>query len=164
MDLVSNYIGELSSLKSGKKEGGIDSNLDLNDSTFANMLEKQLNKIEDNSNNVEQIGNLGIPAGINIGDFDGNVPQFGIDNGVKPINETESSALKRFDNPKEFSTSEILTFFPSLFDSKPSLTETQNNGLFDFERKLAATSYGQYARNIVTDLTEFVTDTIKSRL
>lgn len=166
MDLVSNYIGELSAAQFGHKKEGVNSNFDLNDDTFANILEKQMNnsvnKIE---NNMNQIGNLGTPAGIDIGDFDGISPVFET-NKVQDragINATENSGFNFFNNLKDFTTSDVITFFPSLFDSKPTLTQTQSNGLFDFERKFAANSYGKYARNIVTDLQEFVTDTIKAR-
>ena len=41
------------------------------------------------------------------------------------------------------------------------MTDTSNSGLFNFERKLAATSYDKYAKNIVTDLSEFVADALR---
>ena len=57
----------------------------------------------------------------------------------------------------------VVTFFTSLFDSKPTLTDTSSSELFYFERKVAAGKYNRYARNIITDIGEFITDTMKMK-
>ena len=159
MSLLSNYIGEISPAQFGNGQNGT-SNVDLNDTTFSDLLEKQMNV--SNDNNINPTGNF---SGFDIGLLDGVSPIFET-NKIQEhavVNKAESSGFNFFSNLKEYTTSDVITFFPSLFDSKPTLTQTQSNGLFDFERKVAATSYGQYAKNIVTDLQEFVTDTMKAR-
>ena len=49
MDFVSNYVGELSASQFGGGKNGLASNIDLNDNTFENLLEKQLNNSIDTS-------------------------------------------------------------------------------------------------------------------
>ena len=156
MDLVSNYVGELSAAQFGGNQNGVATNLDFDDDTFANLLEKQLNNQIDSTNTINTIGNLGMPSGLDICDVYGNSVSFeqGADN-IKHIGFNMSS------DAKKFSVSEILAFFPSLFESKPSLTENTTNGLFDFERKTAANQYSKYAKNVVTDISEFVSDALK---
>ena len=160
MDLVSNYIGELAKSKMEGHSTGVSSGIDLNDNTFSNLLEKQLNNTIDNTQ-TSQISDFSIPSGLDIGDFDGNIPNFNYAERISSSQETADFNYNRLKNAKDYSVSEILTFFPSLFDMKPSLTETVNNGLYDFERKMAASSYGHYAKSIITDLKEFITDTVK---
>ena len=165
MNLVSNFVGSISPSMFGNSAQTISQDIDLKDNTFSDMLEKQIQK------NIEQekpnfIESLGLPDGLNISEFDGTIPQFSIKNikqidNIAPINEIEKTELSNFKNAKDMSTSEVLTFFNSLFESKPTLTDTARTGLFDFERKVAASSYGKYARNIVTDLSEFVSDALK---
>ena len=156
MSLVSNYIGEIAASQFSGGKNGAASGIDLNDSTFSDLLEKQLNNSIDP---MPQTGGFSPVSGINIGDFDGKVSQF--NNQTNQIHEINHSSLDKYNNPKEFSTSEILTFFPSLFDTKPMLTETLTNGLFDFERKTAANLYSKYAKSVVTSLGEFVSDALR---
>jgi hypothetical protein len=98
------------------------------------------------------------PSGINIGDFDCVKPAFGNSNDgfCHHTNKTVD-----FDINKDMTTDEIITFFPSIFDSKPDIMSNSNNSIFNFEKKLATNSYGKYGKNFVTDLTEFVTGTTK---
>ena len=166
MDLVTNFVGTISpSIFGDKNNQGVTPNVDLEDKTFSDMLERQMQKeIEQNKTNI--LSNLNFPNGINIADFDSNIPQFTVNTenkleSVKPVNEFEKSTLPDDFSKKEMSTAEVLTFFNSLFDNKPTLTDTTRNGLFDFERKIAANLYGKYSKNIALDLGEFVADTIR---
>ena len=146
--------------------------INLGDTTFSDLLEKQMNNLKGNEPNI--INGFAFPSGINnIVDIDGGFSPFNaganIKTGenadmlesIKQINSTENTDFKNSYNKKDLSTSEVVTFFPSLFDSKPTLTDTSSSELFDFERKVAAGKYDKYARNIVTDIGEFVADTMK---
>ena len=163
MDLVSNFAGEISSSQFSNKTQGANPNLDPNDNTFENLLEKQLNnKVEDNF--LNSTNNSGMISGISIGDFDRKIQSAGMNteiNALNAVKNLDQAELEKFNSGKDFSTSEVLTFFPSLFNSKPTLTQTNLSGLFEFERKMAANSYGKYSRSIITDLNEFVVDTLK---
>ena len=149
MNLVQNFAGEISASMFGGNSQGINPKFDMEDNTFENLLEKQI------QNGAKENNIYNIPAGLNIGDVDG---YDSIMNSVKSLDSAEAG---KFNNNEKYTTSEVLTFFPSVFDSKPTLTDTTNNGLFDFERKMAANLYGKGARNIVTDISEFVTDALK---
>ena len=94
MDVVSNYIGQLSASQFGNKSEGVSGNIDLNDNTFENILNNQMNKdMEQDVSN--KIGELGIQSGLDIGDFDGTKPIFKTDN----ANNTEAvSRISESDN------------------------------------------------------------------
>ena len=170
MNLVSNFIGSISPEMFNTNAQGLIQGIDLGDTTFSDLLEKQLNNAQNNNPNTIQ--SIGFPSGVNnIVDIDGGFLQ-GVNfrgnkevqndmlESVKPINESESSVFK---DVKNMSTSEVVTFFNSLFDSKPKITDTSQSELYEFEKKIAAGKYGKYAKNVITDLSEFVTDTIRMK-
>ena len=160
MDLVSNLASTmLSKAIEGNQE--VTSQVDLNDNTFANMLDKQLNnQLEQNGQNF--IETLGIPSisGIDLGELDGHNLESHF-NAIKPVDDLEVDQQAKFNSGKDFSMEEVLTLFNPLFESKPTMADTANSGLFDFERKTAANQYSKYAKNIITDISEFVTDALK---
>ena len=172
MNAVSNFVGSISPDMFGNNAKSIAQNFDMGDTTFSDLLEKQINKIQQ-TNQFDFVNSLDFYTGINMGDFDGTLPQFGVNTNnkfgenndmlesIKPIQESENSASVNLKDTKNMSSSEVVTFFKSLFDSKPTLADTSTSSLFEFEKKMAAGKYNQYARNIVTDLTEFVSDTMK---
>ena len=49
----------------------------------------------------------------------------------------------------------------NIHNGKTSRTETTNNGVFNFERKTAANFYNRYAKNIITDISEFAENALK---
>lgn len=174
MSIVSNFVGSLSPEMFSDSVKGITKNIDMDDTTFSDLLEKQINSnLQKNQQNF--INNLGLPSITNIIDADEIFSQHNLYankelggnsdmlDSIKPINESENPSLGSSPEEKDMSTSEVVTFFSSLFDSKPTLTDTSNCGLFNFERKVAAGEYDKYARNIITDLNEFVSDTIKMK-
>lgn len=160
MDLVSNLAN---TVLSKAMEGNSQENtaqIDLNDETFSNLLDKQLNnRLEQNGKNF--VDTLGIPSisGINLGEYDGhNIGQTDL---VQPVNEFDNAQSEKFKSGKDFSMEEVLTLFSPIFESKPNMAEVTNNGIFDFERKTAANLYNRYAKNVITDLSEFVSDALK---
>ena len=160
MDLVSNLASTMLSKAMEGNSQEAASQVDLNDKTFENMLDKQLNnQLAQNGQNY--IDNLGIPSisGIDIGDFDGHSSNNL--SAVKSVDNYDANQHAKFNSGKDFSMEEVLTLFNPIFETKPTMTDTTNNGLFDFERKSAANLYNRYAKNIVMDLGEFVTDALK---
>ena len=160
MDSVSNLASTmLSKAIEGNKE--VTSQVDLNDNTFANMLDKQLNnQLEQNGQNF--INNLGIPSisGLDLGELDGHNLESHF-NAVKPVDDLDIGQQAKFNSGKDFSMEEVLTMFHPLFDTKPLMAETTNNGVFNFERKTAANLYNRYAKNIITDISEFAENALK---
>ena len=146
MDLVSNFVGGLSASQFGSNTQSATSNFDMNDTTFADLLNKQLNQQDEAVNSISN-------TALNILDF----------NNKSSFEATNINPISNVDNTKDMSTSEVLTMFNSLFESKPTLTDSSNSGLFQFEKKFAASQYGKYARNVITDLNEFVSDAVLSK-
>lgn len=162
MNLVSNYIGAILPNQIEGAVQGITQGINAVENGFEELLAKQMEKIPEQIN-INISGNIGMPSGLNIGDFDTANPILQNEgmNPVNKVNEIDNSGMPDFKNIKDMTTSEVVTFVTSLFDNKPTLTQTTDTGLFSFERKLAANTYGKYAKGLVTDLQDFVADTLK---
>ncbi len=160
MDLVSNLASTMLSKAIEGNSTETTSQVDLNDKTFANLLDKQLNNnLEQNGQNF--INTLGIPSisGLDLGDLDGH--KINELTEVKPVDSFDKNMFNKYNSGKDFSMEEVLTLFNPVFETKPTMADTANSGLFDFERKTAANQYSKYAKNIVTNLSEFVSDALK---
>lgn len=137
MSLVSNFIGNISNIATGGVQGT--QSFDLSDTTFAELLQKQINAEKEVSTQNLTL-NLGAPAGFDIQDFDMPIEQIDTQNSTNQIeNKT---------------TSETVTFFSSLLDNK----ENPDSEIFDFAKKQAANLYNKYSRSVITDISEFVED------
>lgn len=157
MSLVSNFIGGISSVG----VGGLNplQNLDLNDTTFSDLLEKQMEvKPKEENNNI--FASLGMPAGMKIEnvDFSEKVQDqmecLGDKMTSEKANETNMLDL---DGDGSVTTSEAVTFFTSLLDNSNFGNDSKSQ-LFDFAKKQASNFYNKYSRNVVTDVKEFVED------
>ena len=155
MSLVSNFIGGISSVG----VGGLNSsqNLDLNDTTFSDLLEKQMEvKPKEENNNI--FASLGMPAGMKIEsvDFSEKVQDQMEILGEKMTSEKANETnMLDLDGDGSVTTSEAVTFFTSLLDNS---NLGRNSQLFDFAKKQASNFYNKYSRSVVTDVKEFVED------
>lgn len=155
MSLVSNFIGGISSVG----VGGLNSsqNLDLNDTTFSDLLEKQMEvKPKEENNNI--FASLGMPAGMKIEsvDFSEKVQDQMEILGEKMTSEKANETnMLDLDGDGSVTTSEAVTFFTSLLDNS---NLGSNSQLFDFAKKQASNFYNKYSRSVVTDVKEFVED------
>lgn len=157
MSLVSNFIGGISSVGVGGQKTL--QQLDLNDTTFSDLLEKQMEtKPKEESNNI--FASLGMPAGMQIENVDfsekvqDQMEALGNENSPEKVNETNMLDLNGDGN---VTTSEAVTFFTSLLDNS-NLGNDNRSQLFDFARKQASNFYNKYSKNVVTDVKEFVED------
>ena len=151
MSLVSNFIGDISSLQFGNKSN-VTNTFDINDDTFSKLLDKQMEVGEVKDKNGINLSQLGMPAGIDIEPFDGILENNSEMESVSPIQ----------DNIQEkTTTSETVTFFDSLLNSNTQ--DNKHSELFDFAKRQATNLYNQYSRSVVTDVNEFVQD-IKSMI
>ena len=145
MSIVSNHIGAIPS-NFGNKVGE-NSNTDLSDKTFSDLLDKQMNAQDSNISSV-----FGMPAGFtetgtNIIDMISSVSHKG---NVEQINKIDDS---------DIGTSEMVAFLTKPFDSHSALEH--NNLLMDFAKRQASNFYNKCASNVVTNLSEFVEDSLK---
>ena len=140
MSLVSNFIGGISS--SGLNGLGVNPNYDLNDTTFSDLLEKQMEvKPKEETNNI--FASLGMPAGMQIENID--------------FSEKVQDQMEATGQDGDVTTSEAVTFFTSLLSNSAEGSENRSE-LFDFAKKQASNFYNKYSRNVVTDIQEFVDD------
>ena len=155
MSLVSNFIGGISSVG----VGGLNplQNLYLNDTTFSDLLEKQMEvKPKEENNNI--FASLGMPAGMKIEsvDFSEKVQDQMEILGEKMTSEKANETnMLDLDGDGSVTTSEAVTFFTSLLDNS---NLGSNSQLFDFAKKQASNFYNKYSRSVVTDVKEFVED------
>ena len=163
MSLVSNFIGEISSSQFGGISN-IGQNFDINDTTFSDLLEKQMKIPTKEENNIMSL--LGMPAGLQIQNIDGtDFFEKAFDqieaNGEKI--ETKTTEFNSFDTNqnKDITTSETVTFFSSLLDNSLQ-NQNSHSELFDFAKKQATNLYSKGASSVITDLEEFVTDVFHS--
>ena len=162
MSLISNAISGI-----GNNLGGIKATPDFNldDSTFADLLEKQLlNKIDSQENNT--ITGLGMPAGFQIENLDGTEFSETAQDQMEAIGEKINIKENNISNPFDMDHNgdvtghEAISFFSSLLNSDTKGNNARSE-LFDFAKKQAANFYNTYSKSFVTDLKDFVED-IKS--
>lgn len=166
MSLVSNSIGGigingLNNLQSPNQK------FNLDDSTFAELLQKQLEEMNTIKSEDIQPLNLGAPPGFEIENFDGidfsETAQDQIEAVAKKINTQENMSNPfEMNGDENVTTSEAVTFFTSLLDNRLN-GEKARSELFDFAKKQASNLYNKYSRSVVTDVAEFVED-IKSMI
>lgn len=159
MSLSSNFIGSISPEKIGGKQVTVAPDFDLNDKTFSDILDKQM----DDKTQVNKTNNA-IPNGFNIDELismqqANNAKAAERHTSTNPINPINFDDLISKDDEHAISNSEMLTFYTSLFDKN---SETNlHNGIGNFVRKQAANFYGKCAGNVITDIGEFVSDALK---
>ena len=158
MSLVSNFIGGISSSQFGNALG-VSNNFDLNDSTFADILNKQM-ETQPTQEPQNILGQLGIPAGFQIDGID--FAETALDQ-IEAVGEKIGIEKEDFNNlfdtnkDNEITTSEVATFFTSLLEKNTTGQENRSE-LFDFAQKQASNMYNKFAKSMVTTLEEFVTD------
>ena len=155
MSLVSNFIGGISS--SGLNGLGVNPNYDLNDTTFSDLLEKQMEvKPKEENNNI--FASLGMPAGMQIENIDfSEKVQDQMEATGQDVNPVEKKNMLDLNGDGDVTTSEAVTFFTSLLSNSAEGSENRSE-LFDFAKKQASNFYNKYSRNVVTDIQEFVDD------
>lgn len=162
MSLVENLINQISTGELGgitKPQG-----FDLSDDSFAKLLEKQLNSVND-GNQDNLLGNMGIPAGMIIESIDGvsgvdfaetAQDQLEIVGEKNLINETQSAELgfSDFNAESQIKDFNIGDYFSNLLKENSS----QNPSLRNFAQRHASNAYGVFGRSFVADLSDFVSD------
>ena len=151
--MASSYIGIVQPNGLGGKGTGIPSGVNLDDSTFSDLLEKQMNT-ESSDNNWLSLMCTQPVQGIQNNGFD-------IQDLINSSNKIQND-VQNFDINKDedITTSEMLTFLSSPFDTHNHKNHL-NHDFLDFAKKQAANFYNKCASNVITDLTEFVEDTLK---
>ena len=166
MSIVSNFIGGIGGINPNGGINGIAPQFDLNDTTFAELLEKQLNAQEESKGVNSLLGALGMPPGMQIDGMDGaeftetafdQAEALGAKTDTEKREDVQNDNLIDLNNDGEISTQEVRTFFSSLLDNGTTGQEARSE-LFDFAKKQAASFYNKYSKDVITNLNEFVDD------
>ena len=149
MSLVENIINQISVGGGITKPQGFD----LNDDTFAKLLEKATANSNDTNSNF--VGEMGIPAGLQIEPFNGVEHAEAAQDQLEAVGETKQ--IGEISEPIEIKEINVGDYFSSLLK-----TSTRNENLMDFAKKHAASFYAQQSKPLILDSTEFVTDLLQN--
>lgn len=158
MGIASSLVNGISIQQPSQIGQGL-SGYDLNDTTFSDLLEKQMNIEPTENKNNDIFASLGMPVGLQIQNLDGS--EFTLDE-FAPIDEIQ----KTENNPIEHNNSEILlepktkntsesSFFSSILDNNSLNNKTE---LFDFAKKTATQAYDKFGKNLVENLNDLISD------
>lgn len=153
--IVSNLIEQISS----SSVGGLNQTqkFDLEDMTFAKLLEKQGLKLQEADSSNAITGQIGMPAGFQIESIDGSDINIDTPNDSNKVDQrnniTDISELDT--NPNNIKSSDSENFFSSLFNGDTRDTASE---VFNFALKHAANIYGQNGKSVVNNLKDFITD------
>ena len=151
MSLVENLINQITT----QGMGGITKPLgfDMNDDTFAKLLNKQLNSSEEIGSN-DIYNNLGAPAGLIIEPLDGVDYAETVQDQMEIIGENKLSKEEYINQPIEFKDIDLSDHFSKLLKFN---TET-NSDFLNFARKNATNAYNVFSKGFVEDMQDFVKD------
>ena len=88
MSMIENFVQQLTSANGANVIGGAQK-FDLQDDTFAKLLEKQMQTGIDDTDSINQLGQIGIPSGFNIEPFD-------VQNDTQKINTENKIDISNF--------------------------------------------------------------------
>ena len=150
MSLVENLINQIST----NGLGGITSpqNFDLEDDTFAKLLEKQMAKAEDTLNPMNSLGEFGIPAGLIIEPYDQTNFSETVQDQMETVNfkTTQETVMVE---PIEIKDIDMKDYFSTLLSSS-----NENSDFMNFAKKQASSAYGAFKGSYITDIKEFAQD------
>ena len=151
MSLVENLINQISTQGMGAitKPTGFD----MDDDTFAKLLDKQLNSNQLSSSN-NFIGEMGAPAGLVIEPM--NEIEFSetVQDQMEAIGENKLSREEYINQPIEFKDIDLGDHFSNLLKTGTDA----NSDFMNFARKQATNAYNVFGKGYVFDMQDFVQD------
>ncbi len=153
MSLVENLINQISTQGLGgitKPQG-----FDLNDDTFANLLEKQMNAGNEITT-TNSVGQMGAPAGLIIEPLNATD---GIEHAEKVQDQMEALGENLFKETGINSAIEIKDMdFGDYFSNLLKTPNDNNSQFMNFAKKQASNAYDVFSRGYVADMQDFVED------
>ena len=150
MSLVEKLINQIST----QGLGGITKplNFDMNDDTFANLLEKQMNATNEITT-TNTVGQMGAPAGLIIEPLDG------IEHAEKVQDQMEALGDSVFKETGINSAIEIKDMdFGDYFSNLLKSPSNNNSHFMNFAKRQASNAYDVFSRGYVADMQDFVED------
>ena len=155
MSIVENLVNQIST----KGLGGITKpfGFDLEDDTFAKLLEKQMNSTQElNSNNF--VGSMGAPAGVVIEPLEGVNFSETVQDQMEVIGENKLSRDEYINQPIEFKDIDMGDYFSNLLKTDSG----KNSDFMNFAKKNATNAYNVFTKNLVMNASEFVEDILNT--
>ncbi len=155
MSIVENLVNQIST----KGLGGITKpfGFDLEDDTFAKLLEKQMNSTQElNSNNF--VGSMGAPAGLVIEPLEGVNFSETVQDQMEVIGENKLSRDEYINQPIEFKDIDMGDYFSNLLKTDSG----KNSDFMNFAKKNATNAYNVFTKNLVMNASEFVEDILNT--
>ena len=155
MSLVENLVNQIAT----QGLGGITKPMgfDLEDDTFAKLLEKQLNSNQ-HKTPTNSVGEMGMPAGLIIEPIEGIDFAETVQDQMEIIGETKLSREEYINQPIEFKELDVSDYFSNLL--KTNSGEAKN--FMNFAKKQATNYYSFQAKNLIMDTNEFIEDVLGS--
>ena len=153
MSLVENLINQIST----QGLGGITKpfSFDMNDDTFANLLEKQMNATNEITT-TNTVGQMGAPAGLIIEPFDASD---GIEHAEKVQDQMEALGENLFKETGTIPVIEIKDMdFGDYFSNLLKSPNENNSQFMNFAKRQASNAYEVFSRGYVADMQDFVED------
>ena len=150
MSLVENLINQIST----QGLGGITKpfGFDMNDDTFANLLERQMNATNEITT-TNTVGQMGAPAGLIIEPLDG------VEHAEKVQDQMEALGENLFKETGINSAIEIKDMdFGDYFSNLLKTPNDNNSQFMNFAKKQASNAYDVFSRGYVADMQDFVED------
>lgn len=150
MSLVENLINQIST----QGLGGITKpfGFDMNDDTFANLLERQINATNEITT-TNTVGQMGAPAGLIIEPLDG------VEHAEKVQDQMEALGENLFKETGINSAIEIKDMdFGDYFSNLLKTPNDNNSQFMNFAKKQASNAYDVFSRGYVADMQDFVED------
>ena len=153
MSLVENLVNQITT----QGLGGITKPLgfDMEDDTFAKLLEKQLNSNQQITPN-NFIGDMGMPAGLIIEPMEGVDFSQTVQDQMEIIGENKFSREEYINQPIEFKDLDMGDYFSNLLKTNSS----EAKSFMNFARKQATNFYGIHSKNLIMDTKEFIEDVL----
>ena len=153
MSLVENLINQITTGELGgitKPQG-----FDLNDDTFAKLLEKQLNSTQETTS-TNLLGNMGAPAGLIIEPMEGVEFSEIAQDQMDALGENKYTYENNIDEPIKMKDIDIGDYFSSLLQ----MASDKNPDFMNFAKKQASNAYNVFRGNYVVDMQDFVQDIV----
>ena len=151
MSLVENLISQIST--SGLSGITKPTGFDIDDDTFAKLLDKQMATFNDVSQS-NLVGNLGMPAGFNIEPLEGTEFAEAVQDQMEILGETKLSREEYINQPIEFKNIDVGDYFSTLLKSQSG----ESSDFMNFARKYATNAYNVFSKSFVVDMQDFVDD------
>lgn len=151
MSLVENLINQIST----QGVGGISKpvGFDMEDDTFAKLLEKQMNISSGITTSTDSIGQIGAPAGLIIEPIDG------IEHAEKVQDQMEALGDDVFKQTGVNSAIEIKEIdLGDYFSNLLKQSDNSNSNFMNFAKRQATNAYDVFKRSYVADMQDFVQD------